>query len=224
MSFTPAVAKPEREFAATILAAGQGSRLGGCPKSAIMIDGISILERLAAALYESGIKAASVVLGPYLDQVLPLAQRAGLDVIQHTVPSPSLPASQRIAIQHHVQHHSQKDLMLVLGDLAMLTTADIATLLTAWHDLPKSEAALAPIVDGVRGHPLLLSWELVTQIHNSSQEISVREWFTQQPGALSFMSSLSGGYTTDIDTPADFSKLELALHPMRLTWPTHKLG
>lgn len=224
MSLTPTECKSERAFAATVLAAGQGSRLGGCPKAAIMIDGLSVLERLATALHDSGINATSVVIGPYLDQLLPLAQRAGLDVIEHTVPSPSLEASQRLAIRHHVNQHPTKDLMLVLGDLALLTAADIAKLLTAWHDLPQPETALAPLVEGVRGHPLLLSWELVMQIHSAPEGIGVREWLTQHPGTLSFMPSSSVGYTSDIDTPVDFAKLEAALHPMRLTWPTSKPG
>ena len=214
--------RPEREFSATILAAGQGSRLGGCPKAAILIDGLSVLERLATALHDAGISNASVVIGPYLDRLLPMAQRARLDVIQHTVPSPSLAASQRLAIQHHVNQHPTKDLMLVLGDLALLSIADIAKLLNAWRTLAQREAALAPLVEGVRGHPLLLSWELVMQIHDAPEGTGVREWLTQHPGTLNFMPSSSVGYTSDIDTPVDFAKLEAALHPMRLTWPTSK--
>ena len=60
--------------AAIVLAAGLGQRLGGVPKAALRHpDGTSLLARSAQTLRASGVSQISVVLGPYLDVLLPLA-------------------------------------------------------------------------------------------------------------------------------------------------------
>ena len=61
---------PSAPLAATLLAAGLGRRLGGVPKTALLIDGESLFERLVRALRQSGIEAISVVIGPYADTLL----------------------------------------------------------------------------------------------------------------------------------------------------------
>jgi len=106
-------------IAATILAAGQGSRLGGRPKTALLVDGASLLERLAAALRANGIASVSIVIGPYADTLLPLAARGAIHPLAHPERNSSLIDSQRLALAAHAQARPDHDLMLLVGDLPL---------------------------------------------------------------------------------------------------------
>lgn len=72
-----------RPLAAAILAAGQGKRLGGIPKSALRIGQTTILERIVDALRAAEVEPVSVVIGPYRDQLLPLVARCGTTALEH---------------------------------------------------------------------------------------------------------------------------------------------
>ncbi|HLO92718.1 MAG TPA: NTP transferase domain-containing protein, partial [Burkholderiaceae bacterium] len=102
---------------AVILAAGLGRRLGSRPKAALHIGVQSLLERLADALREAGVRQPRVVLGPYRETLLPLARRAGLDPLLHEREQPSLIDSQRLALQAHRRLQPELPLWLLLGDL-----------------------------------------------------------------------------------------------------------
>ena len=88
-------------LAATILAACLGLRLGSRPKATLQIGGISVLERLVAALRGAGIQAVSVVIGPYRDQLLPVIAHCGAHPVEHRQSGASLVDSQRLALDAH---------------------------------------------------------------------------------------------------------------------------
>ena len=145
----------EHAPAAILLAAGLGRRLGGVPKSALRIDGLSLFERLVDALRQSGLDDIGAVIGPYADRLLPLAQRCGVRVLRQGVPGAPLACSQRLAVQEHRARQTprlRRDLLLLVADLPLLTDADIVPLLHAWRARLPAVQALVPVVDGGRGH------------------------------------------------------------------------
>ena len=109
--------RPPAPMAATVLAAGLGRRLGNQPKATLEIGGRSLLERLTAALRDAGIRDVSLVIGPYAEQLLPLAAACGLRVLAHQLPDSSLIDSQRLALQTHVARQTGADLLLVVADV-----------------------------------------------------------------------------------------------------------
>lgn len=148
---------------ATILAAGLGQRMGGRPKAALQIGGTSLLERLMLALSGAGVDGIAVVLGPYPQTLLPLAQRCAARVLQ-APPDTPLTTSQRLAVQAQIEHAPGHDMLVLLADLPLLTSAHIAWLLDAWPQRPAGTHAQMPVVDKVRGHPLILSWQAVQAV------------------------------------------------------------
>jgi len=213
----PAAGQPP--LAATILAAGLGQRLGRRPKAALQIDGHSLLERLAAALRGAGIEPVSVVLGPYREQLLPLAARCGARPVTHHQPGASLVDSQRLALQAHQAAFAGFDLLLVLADLPLLGSADIAPLLAAWTRRAPGVHAQMPVVDGVRGHPLLLSAHAVAQVAATAGHLGIRDWLRDHPGAVAPVQSTRRAHVTDLDTPDDLRALQAQLHPAVVAWP-----
>lgn len=206
-------------LAATILAAGLGQRLGGRPKATLQIDGSSLLERLVTALRAAGIEAVSVIIGPYREQLLPLVARCGARAVAHRQSGASLIESQRLALQAHQANFPGHDLLLVLADLPLLGAADISPLLAAWQRRAPSIHAQMPVVDGVRGHPLLLSGHAVAQIAATPRHLGVRDWLRSHPETAAPVHTQRRAYVADVDTPDDLIALQALLHPAVLAWP-----
>lgn len=194
-------------LAAIILAAGLGQRLGGRPKATLQIGGVSLLERLVAALRGAGIQAISVVIGPYREQLLPLLAHCGARAVEHRQPDPSLVDSQRLALDAHGAGFAGHDLLLVLADLPLLSAADVSPLLAAWQQRAPSVHAQMPVVGGVRGHPLLLSRYAMEQVCATARHLGIRDWLRRHPEAVQPVHTARQAYVTDVDTPADLAAL-----------------
>ncbi len=212
-------------LAATILAAGLGQRLGGRAKATLQVGGVSVLERLAAALRGAGAQAVSVVVGPYREQLLPLAARSGAQAVLHCLPTPGLVDSQRLALTDHLARWPGHDLLLVLADLPLLGVDDVAPLVQAWRQrAPHTQAhALVPVVNGVRGHPLLLSAHAVAQVlampRRDGVLPGVRDWLAAHPEAVVSFHTHRIAHVTDVDTPGDVAALRAYVHPTPVAWP-----
>lgn len=196
-----------------VLAAGLGSRMGGCAKPALAVGGVSVLERLTAAFRSAGCEQISVVLGPYREAMLALAGRCQARPVWHTLPEPTLADSQRLAIEDHVSAHAGSDLMLVVGDLPLLATPHVRALRAAWQGRPAHVDALIPTVDGVPGHPVVLSWRAVRAIHALPSPSGVRDWMAAHTARLWRWPCADAAYVTDIDTPQDLERARAALAP-----------
>lgn len=210
---------PGTPVAATLLAAGLGRRLGGVPKSALLIDGVSLFECLVGALRASGIEAISVVIGPYADTLLELAKRCDVRVIRHSNTAAELAVSQRLAVHQHLWCHPGADLMLLVADLPLLVADDIQPLLKAWAQRPGHTQAQVPVVRGVRGHPVLLSWHAVQTIAAQPQPQGVREWLMGSIDATHMLSTERDAYVIDLDTPEDLQALRSRLATATIAWP-----
>ena len=202
---------------ATILAAGFGQRMGGRPKAALQIGGTSLLERLVDVLRGAGVDDIAAVLGPYAETLVPLAQRCGVRVLQ-APPDTPLAASQRLAVQGHIERWPGHDMLVVLADLPLLTSAHIAWLLEAWQQRPDGVQAQMPVVDNVRGHPLILSWQAVQAVAAMPAHQGIRDWLHSHPGQVRPLPSPERAYTTDLDTPEDVAALKEALYPQTVDW------
>lgn len=205
--------------AAIILAAGFGHRLGGRPKAALHVDGISLLERLVNALRGAGIDEISVVIGPYQETLLPLVRRCGAHALVHDRLDTQLVESQRLAVQTHVDRWSGRDLLLVLADLPLLEAADIRLLLDAWQRRPATIQAQMPLVDGVRGHPLLLSWSATQQLAATSELMGIRDWMNRHHDLVKPFITEQRAYISDLDTPHDLAALKILFRPQLVYWP-----
>ncbi|RZL01075.1 MAG: hypothetical protein EOP36_13080 [Rubrivivax sp.] len=210
---------PQTLVAATILAAGLGRRLGHRPKAALHIDGTSVLERLIAALHAAGVAEVSVVLGAHAETLAPLAARGGARTLPHGRSDSSLVDSQRLALSHHLERYPGHDLMLVLADLPWLNADDIGLVLGAWQARPAFIHAQMPLVDGVRGHPLLLSMAAVQPMSAMPSGVGVRDWLGRHPQLVKPVVTTRRAYTTDLDTPEDLAALRAALAPRPVSWP-----
>lgn len=198
-------------MAATLLAAGRGRRLGDVPKPALRIHGESLFERLVRALRQSGIGPISAVIGPYAPILLPLARRCDVQVVAQPEPAAALAASQRLAVQHHRQCQPGLDMLLLVADLPLLAADDLAPVLRAWASRPAGIEAQVPVVRGVRGHPVLLSWSAVQAVASQPEPLGVRDWLQTAAGVTHMLETDRAALVTDLDTPEDLRALRARL-------------
>jgi molybdenum cofactor cytidylyltransferase len=203
-----------------ILAAGLGTRMGHRPKCTLRIAGASLLERMVSALQEVGVTPVHVVVGPYPEQLLPLISRSGARAWVHTHTAPSLADSQALALQAHQTHFSGHDLLLVVADLPLLTVLELHPLLNAWRQRAAHVHALRPVVNGVPGHPLLLSADAVRQVAEAASPTGIRDWLREHPDAVQPFHSAELAYITDLDTPDDVLALQRRLVSVPVAWPS----
>lgn len=177
-----------------------------------------MLERLVMALRDAGVSDVHVVIGPYAETLLPLVARSGARAVMHQHPNPSLIDSQRLALNAHEQSLSNHDLMLVLADLPLLNATDVVHLMSHWQQRASTVQALMPMVDGVRGHPLLLSQQAVALVTATPNHLGVRAWLDSHPSAVWQLNCAQKSFVTDVDNHEDILKLQTHLHPTLVTW------
>jgi len=83
---------------AVLLAAGQGSRMGGVPKCLLTVDGVSLLERHLSAMAAAGIGKVVVVSGHYHQATEPVAARFPVTLVRNPDPDAGQVSSLRVGL------------------------------------------------------------------------------------------------------------------------------
>jgi CTP:molybdopterin cytidylyltransferase MocA len=109
--------------------------------------------------------------------------------------------------------------MLTVADLPLLTPEDVLQLIGTWQLRAHPALALLPVVDGIRGHPVLLSSNAVKQVAEQPPELGVRDWLQRHSPLVEEWQTSSAGYIFDIDTPTDIEALNRDFKLMSISWP-----
>lgn len=197
------------KIAAVILAAGQGSRLGGVAKAMIRIDGEPLVLRQIAALRGAGITDVLVITGEHHAAIAAAVAPSGARVLRNTEPQAGQPGSVRLGLQNV---DPQADaVMLLLADQALLTSADLRELVHAFRP-DGAIAFLVPRVDGAqRGNPVLASRAAVQAIVQSRHYRACRDYMDAHPQWVSYLETGNDHYLVDIDAPQDLALVQARL-------------
>ena len=93
-------------------------------------------------------------------------------------------------------------LLLAPADMPELSAPLIDALLAA-HD-PADPRLLAPCVDGQRGHPLLIPWQMAGEIRRLEEDEGINKLWDRLPMAL--VDADQPGALQDIDTPDEYQQ------------------
>ena len=93
-------------------------------------------------------------------------------------------------------------LLLAPADMPGLSAPLIDLLLDAHQ--PADPRLLAPLVDGQRGHPLLIPWQLAGELRRLEQDEGINKLWDRLPSAL--VDSDHPGALVDIDTPQEYQQ------------------
>ena len=210
------VQNAEMRLAILILAAGEGSRMGGVPKALLKKDGVSLLRRLLQSTQTLNPIETVVVTGFYSDEMaLEInAVRGQMDypflVVKNPYPELGQPSSVRLGLE---SLKSEYDLLLIaLCDQPNIGALEIQNLLTQFHVITSQANAVQkivlPMVNGVRGNPVLFSREVIEKIL-AIPGMVCRSYMDQHPELVNTFATENQAYVVDVDTLADIQKLGL---------------
>jgi CTP:molybdopterin cytidylyltransferase MocA len=210
---------PQFPLAATglLLTAGRGSRLGGCCKGLLQIDGQPLVVRQLRTMADAGIQRAVVVIGAQADAVSVALSRhsAALSDIEVTRvmidsdqltddPQPSVASGLKAAFT--LPQSLAGPVMISLVDLPLLTARHYETLWAQAHDrnadivFPRNSA-------GTPGHPIVLAASAIPPSVLSQPGFRLREFVGAGSVKRYEFLTEDPAYFSDLDTPQDLQSM-----------------
>jgi molybdenum cofactor cytidylyltransferase len=148
---------------ALLLAAGESTRMGS-PKPLLEWHGTTLIEYQVRELLASGIDDVVAVLGHREEQVRPVAERAGARVVVNAAYREGRAGSIRtgaLAVPPGAQ-------AIVILNVDQPRARSITTALIKAH-LAQGNLITVPVHGGKRGHPAILSGDLLTELRQVSE-------------------------------------------------------
>ena len=197
-------------LAVLLLAAGEGSRLGGHPKALLKKSGNTLLERFFHSIQKLYPVETLVVTGFYSDKI-----EAEIKLLQQNLPIPiawvrnSNPemgqaSSVRLGIE---SLKSDYDVLLIaLCDQPNIGVDEIESLLKQFQKLSSGRQVVLPIVNDMRGNPVLFSRGVINQILEIPGMVC-RSYMDLHPEIVHKYVTDNEAYVLDVDTLGDIQKL-----------------
>lgn len=189
---------------AGVLAAGQGSRLGGRPKALLELGGRSFLEAVAGTAREGGAAGVAIVLGYHAAAVRPEATRLCDLVAVNPAPDRGMGSSARALAA-----------ALPPGVAMLLWPVDVPGVRVATVQALIARAAAAPgrvivpVCDGGRGHPPLLPPAVVAALRDLPDDERLDLYIAAAGGAPLELDVDDPGVGRDVDRPEDLARARL---------------
>ena len=202
-------------WAAVLLAAGAGSRMGHRPKCLIERDGQALIRRTAQSLLNAGIQDLVVVLGHYAQEIAPALAGLPVTVVINPQPEQGIIPSQRLGLQSVSANCDA--VVMCLADQPLIETLDITDLLQAFADRPSNTDLVFPQVQGQPGNPVALSAAVRAAVLQANDDVGCQTWRQQHPALVHGWASDNLHFITDLDSQADIADLQQT--GIQLRWP-----
>lgn len=199
-------------LAILLLAAGEGSRLGGFPKALLKKEGESLLSRFLQSIQKLNPVETSVVTGFYADaieaEINSIRQKThnSIAVVKNPNPEDGQPSSVRLGLE---SLKSDYDVLLVaLCDQPNIGISEIEALLEQFNRAGFDKEIVLPMMNGIRGNPVLFSKKVNEEIL-ATPGMVCRPFMDQHPELVKVFETNNQAYLLDVDTQADIQKLGL---------------
>jgi molybdenum cofactor cytidylyltransferase len=193
-----------RSFA-VVPAAGESRRMG-VPKLLLPHDGRTIIERVLESWTDSHVDHVVVIVRADDTRLANLCRSFNVHVVTAATP----PAEMRVSIEIGLDCISDRwsprptDAWLVApADLPLLSPQSINRVLASYRrDSPR---VVLPVVNGRRGHPVLLPWSMVERVRGLASGEGLDSLI--RSAAVEEVNCGDPGVLEDVDTPADYERL-----------------
>jgi CTP:molybdopterin cytidylyltransferase MocA len=197
---------PTLKIGVVLLAAGEGSRLGGLPKSLIKLQGETLIHRHLQTLHAVGIDDIVVVTGYYFEAIEAALLGQTITIVRNPTPKEGQQLSVRLGL---TALSKDCDLILVmLADQPLLNRDDVLELISAFKHRPTNKLVVLPEVHGQRGNPVCFSAELIYSMLASPEKISFRNYIDQNPNSVHKHLTTNEHFVIDLDTNQDVTQFE----------------
>ena len=203
---------PKLRLAVLLLAAGEGSRLGGFPKALLKKEGESLLSRFLQSIQKFNPVETLVVTGFYADaievEINSIRQKthSSIAIVKNPNPEEGQSSSVRLGLE---SLKSDYDVLLVaLCDQPNIGVSEIEALLEQFNQVGFNKEIVLPMVDGSRGNPVLFSKKVIEEIL-ATPGMVCRPFMDKHPELVKLFETNNQAYLLDVDTQADIQKLGL---------------
>lgn len=193
---------------AVIPAAGKSTRMGR-PKLALELAGRSVLERVVHTLRAAGVEEVLAVIGPHVADLVELAERAGALVHLLDEETPDMRATIEAGLAWLEEHRQPTDddhWLLVPADHPALDAEVVRQILSASAE--QRRRIVIPTHEGKRGHPAVIPWQLVSAMRAAPADNGINHFFRAHPERVLELPAASADMLLDLDTPADYARLQ----------------
>jgi molybdenum cofactor cytidylyltransferase len=193
---------------AVVPACGHSHRMGR-PKLSLPVGDRTVIEYVVRALLEGGVTRVLVVAGPHVPELVPLAARAGADILQLPEPTSDMRATveRGLAWLEEVDHPQPDDWWLLTpGDQPALSAAVVRELLNA-ATVGSTSSIVVPVDEQRRGHPVMLRWRHVPAIRSSPPGEGINAYLARYRSETREVAVADRAIHTDLDTPEDYQRL-----------------
>ena len=203
---------PNLRLAILLLAAGEGSRLGGYPKALLKKDGDSLLKHFVQSIQTLEPLETLIVTGFYSDQI-----EAEIKLIKQFVASPitwvknlqpELGQASSVRLGLESLRSDYDVLTIALCDQPSIASTEIEALLGQFNQRAANQEIILPMVNGQRGNPVLFSRGVINQIL-SIPGMVCRPYMNEHPELVKSFTTDNKAYLMDVDTQSDIQKLGL---------------
>lgn len=186
---------------AIILAAGEGSRLGGRAKALLNHQGRPLLDTVVNALLGGGCNEIVVVVGAYGDAV-----RAACPPTVSIVQNPDWPVGMSTSLKCGMEAVGDHPIIAVsVVDIPGITPALVRHL----TDMHNPKTVTVPTFGGLPGHPVLFDRELAVKAADAATgDEGARAFIKRHPKKVRYWDCSHLGDRSDVDTASDLWRLE----------------
>jgi molybdenum cofactor cytidylyltransferase len=197
---------PRLRIGAVLLAAGEGTRMGGVAKSLIRLQGVPLINRQLIALSGAGVDEVVVVTGHARDAV-----EAAVGSFPVTLAyNPEYRMGQQSSVRAGLAalNGSFDAVFIVLADQPLIGAGDLTELIAAFKQRPAGNV-LVPMVNGQRGNPILLDGIARADILASDTNLGCRQLIERQPELVHVHATDNMRFVSDLDTVEDVRQLAM---------------
>ena len=195
---------------AVVVAAGMSSRMGDF-KPMLSIGSISVAQRVVATLKQAGAVRVVVVTGYNAEELERHLASSGVVFLRNeNYRTTHMFDSALIGLRY--LRDKCRQVLFTPVDIPLFTAATVDALLTSGAELA------CPVCGGTRGHPILMSANVIDRVLEDSGESGLDGALSRCGVPMTLVEVDDPGILHDADTPEDYREL-LRMHNSQLTRP-----
>ena len=195
---------------AVVVAAGMSSRMGDF-KPMLSIGTISVAQRVVATLKQAGAARVVVVTGYNAEELERHLASSGVVFLRNeNYRTTHMFDSALIGLRY--LRDKCRQVLFTPVDIPLFTAATVDALLTSGAELA------CPVCGGTRGHPILMSANVIDRVLEDSGESGLDGALSRCGVPMTLVEVDDPGILHDADTPEDYREL-LRMHNSQLTRP-----
>lgn len=183
---------------AVVLSAGESSRMGR-PKALLPIDGQTFIERIVAALKQSGIERIIVVLGFNAEEMRREIEHLPVEILINPAYQQGQLSSLQVALRRLNSEEDCDAILVHLVDHPYLSAAVVNRMIDRYRE--SKNCIVIPKYRGKRGHPVLFDRTLFSELLSAPLDQGAKAVVNAHPDQTLEIDTEEVGVTLDIDTP-----------------------